>query len=60
MRSMVLGLLVGVIIGLSLGMLVAPSSGTEARQKLRERAEPTLERVRARGRQARDREKAAA
>ena len=47
MRFLV-GLILGLGIGLSVGLLLAPSPGGTTRQKLRERAEPALERIRQR------------
>ncbi len=60
MKSLLVGLLLGLAIGLSIGLLMAPSPGSETRQKLRERAEPTLERIRVRVRRNSEKEAQAA
>jgi len=48
----VLGIIFGLAAGLAVGLLLAPSPGLETRQKLRDRAEPAIERFRQRVRRA--------
>ena len=48
MRSLLVGLILGMVIGLALGLLAAPTEGAQTRHKLRERTEPTIDRVRER------------
>ena len=47
-RRFRVGLVMGLGLGLGLSMLLAPSSGAETRQKLRERAKPAMEMARQR------------
>jgi gas vesicle protein len=55
MRWLLMGFLLGTVAGLAVGMLIAPTRGYEVRQRLRERAQPAVERMRSRIRMMRQR-----
>ncbi len=55
MRWLLVGFLLGVAAGFAVGVLTAPSRGYEVRQRLRERAQPAVERMRERLRLMRQR-----
>lgn len=54
-KWLLMGFLLGIATGFALGMLAAPSRGYEVRQRLRERAQPAVERMRERIRMMRQR-----
>ena len=45
MGGLRVGLILGLMIGLGIALLMAPAPGAETRHKLRERADPAMERV---------------
>ncbi|HXG36807.1 MAG TPA: YtxH domain-containing protein [Dehalococcoidia bacterium] len=46
MKLLLVGLIMGALLGLAIGLLTAPSAGNETRSKLRERAGPTVLKIR--------------